>query len=213
MSKLLIFVSTGRCGTKRITEILSEKLGDKIIIKHQMPISRIANIIGNVMFIFGGNEKIKTCLFRKVIKGNSPMVIVDPLISMILPHNYILSEDVFIVNIHREDAAFATSMFKLSRSKVKSFIAHNFFPFWQPYLIPFENLFSSKIKKKYEKINEIKNDFFRKTYNSNNNFITVDMAEVFGSDFLSDLIFKCFDIKIVISKEDLQKKTDSTTIE
>jgi flavodoxin len=49
--KILIFVSTGRCGTKRIAEILKEKLPeDKFAVQHQMNISRIANILGNLMY-------------------------------------------------------------------------------------------------------------------------------------------------------------------
>ena len=45
----LIFVSTGRCGTKRIYELLSQYLMKNVSVVHQMNFSRLANVLGTIM--------------------------------------------------------------------------------------------------------------------------------------------------------------------
>ncbi|MCP4669695.1 MAG: hypothetical protein GY857_00185, partial [Desulfobacula sp.] len=68
--KKIIFVSTGRCGTKRIFEILKDKsLNFECI--HQIPLSRPANVIGNMMFVLGSWELVKQKIYNSIIKKYS----------------------------------------------------------------------------------------------------------------------------------------------
>ena len=209
--KKLIFVSAGRCGTTRITQILKEYLPLEFSIQHQMPFSRLANIIGNIFFYIGQSEKIKNKLYKLITSRYSRkklFICTDPLTSMIIPREYINSEDVFIIQITREPKTFADSFFNFSRAIFKSFIAHNFIPFWQIGVWPLENLLKSNIKEKYRKVAEIKNRYFSEKYSSNPNYLTVDMDEIFNSDFLKDIIYKLFKYDVAITDEDLKIKVN-----
>ena len=65
--KRIIFVSTGRCGTTRLAEILSETFKNKdITVTHQMPYSRIANVYGNINYHFFNIEAVKSFLFSRI---------------------------------------------------------------------------------------------------------------------------------------------------
>ena len=49
--KHLLFVSCGRCGTVRLAQILRKKLPvEKYAVVHQMKYSRLANVIGNILY-------------------------------------------------------------------------------------------------------------------------------------------------------------------
>ena len=112
--KKLIFVSAGRCGTTRITQILKEYLPVEFSIQHQMPFSRLANIIGNIFFYFGQSEKLNIYIYKFITSRYSKgkhFICTDPLTSMIIPKEYIESEDVCIVHILREPKEFAESFF------------------------------------------------------------------------------------------------------
>ena len=209
--KKLIFVSAGRCGTTRITQILKEYLPLEFSIQHQMPFSRLANIIGNIFFYIGQSEEIKNKLYKLITSRYSRkklFICTDPLTSMIIPREYINSEDVFIIQITREPKKFADSFFNFSRAKFKSFIAHNFIPFWQIGVWPLENLLKSNIKEKYRKVAEIKNRYFSEKYSSNPNYLSVDMDEIFNSNFLKDAINNFFNHDIPITEEDLKIKAN-----
>lgn len=205
------FVSTGRCGTKKIYELLSNR-SSNISAVHQLPESRLGNVLGNIMFFFYESEKIKTLFYNKILKycpsHKQTFICSDPLTAMLLPNSAIKDPDVMVVLIVREKETFATSLFKLSRKRAKSFIAHNFIPFWQPSLWPFENLLSKNILKKYRHIWKIKNCFFRKKYSKNKNFIEVSMEEVFNSDFLEKRVNNFCKENIKISKQELTKKSN-----
>jgi len=209
--KKMIFVSTGRCGTTRIAQILKEYLPDDFSVQHQMPFSRIANIVGNIFFYFGQSEKAKKKLYEFIISRYSirnHFICTDPLTSMIIPKKYINSKDVCIIHITREPKEFARSFFKLSRGKMKSFIAHNFIPFWQIGIWPIENLVNRNIQNKYRKIVEFKKIYFDDNYSSNPNYVKVDMDEIFNSDFLKDNIYNFFNYYVPITKEDLKIKAN-----
>ena len=207
--KKLIFVSAGRCGTTRITQILKEYLPVEFSIQHQMPFSRLANIIGNIFFYFGQSEKLNIYKFitLRYSKGKQ-FICTDPLTSMIIPKEYIESEDVYIVHIVREPKEFAESFFNFSRKKLKSFIAHNFLPFWQIGIWPLENILNSNIKEKYRKVAELKNRYFSDKYSLNPNYLQVDMDEIFNSSFLKDIIYNFFNHNIQITEEDLKIKAN-----
>lgn len=209
--KKLIFVSAGRCGTTRITQILKKYLPGEYSIQHQMPFSRLANIIGNIFFYFGQSEKLKKYIYKFITSRYSQgkhFICTDPLTSMIIPREYTDSEDVYIVHIFREPKEFAESFFTFSRKKLKSFIAHNFIPFWQIGIWPIENLMNRNIQKKYRKIAELKKIYFDDNYSSNPNYVKVDMDEMFNSDFLKDNIYNFFDYYVPITKEDLKIKAN-----
>jgi hypothetical protein len=209
--KKLIFVSAGRCGTTRITQILKEYLPVEFSIQHQMPFSRLANIIGNIFFYIGQSEKFKKYLYKFITSRYSQrkyFICTDSLTSMIIPKEYIESEDVYIVHILREPKEFAESFFNFSRKKLKSFIAHNFLPFWQIGIWPLENILNSNIREKYGKVAEIKNRYFSDKYSLNPNYLQVDMDEIYNSSFLKDIIYNFFNHNIQITEEDLKIKAN-----
>jgi len=213
--KKLIFVSAGRCGTTRITQILKEYLPVEFSIQHQMPFSRLANISGNIFFYFGQSEKVKNKFYKFITSRYSQgkhFICTDPLTSMIIPRKYIDSEDVYIIHIFREPKEFAESFFNFSREKLKSFIAHNFIPFWQIGIWPLENLLNSNIKKKYKKVAELKNRYFTEKYSSNPNYMKIDMYELFATGVMSSLIKKIFQYKIEIDESDLNKKANESKL-
>ncbi len=211
--KRLIFVSTGRCGTARIAQLLREKLSDKYSVVHQMRYSRLANIIGNVMLHVGESNSIKRLLYEFIVSrydGRTHFVSTDPLTAMIIPDNYIFSPEVCIVHIIRDDTSFARSFFSFSRSRLISFIAHNFVPFWQPGIWPFENLLNKNVCKKYEKVSKIKNKYLYDNYSKNKNYLKINMSELFSSNALQNIINHFFNENIKITKGDLEIKANES---
>lgn len=210
----LIFVSTGRCGTARMTEILREKLPvDRYAIVHQMRFSRVANIVGNILYYCGESDLLKRFLYSLIISKHQKgrfFISMDPLTSMIIPNKYVTSSDVCLVHIVRDDRSFAKSMFSFTRLRLKSFIAHNFIPLWLPSLWLFENLFSRNILKKYEKVSVIKNKFFYDRYHHSTNYRQVKMNDMFTKNVLQEIVNECFDENITISAEDLNIKTNES---
>lgn len=211
---MLIFVSTGRCGTTKVAHLLKQKLPeDSFDIYHQIGSSRIANIIGNVMFKFGAIEKVKEILFNwalnQMINSNN-LIFTDPLHSMVIPKSIYTSPNVCIVQIERSPSGFAESFFRFSRKKKNSFIAHNFIPFWQPRLLPFENLFSRRIITKYSLISKEKNAFFSKIYMKNPNYKYVDFKDLFEKDVLKQIVDNFFNTDISIESEELQVKINES---
>lgn len=188
----MIFVSPGRCGTTRLAEILREKLPeDEFAVTHQMPFSRLANVVGNFMYYFGQSERIKEKLYNFIVSrhiNERHFITTDPLTAMIIPRKWVESNNVCIVQITRDSEEFAESFYRFSRKKKKSFIAHNFIPFWQPSIMPMENLLSNHIKKKYEEVFYKKEFFFESIYSSNPNYLKVNMEKIFNSNFIEKLI-------------------------
>ena len=209
--KKLIFVSTGRCGTKRIAQILRKYLPNEFSVVHQMRFSRLANLIGNLLYYISVSDKVKTEVYNMIISRysrGSYFICSDPLSAMIIPKNLVDSDDVCIVHIVRDSGFFAESFFKLSRSRPGSFVAHNFIPLWQIGLLPVENILSQNILEKYKGIAEKKNNFFRKTYSCNPNFLQVDMPDIFKTNTLSKIIYNFFDYKMIIPEEELKIKSN-----
>ena len=209
--KKLIFVSTGRCGTKRITQILGKYLPDEFAVVHQMPFSRLANVIGNLLFYLGPSDKIKRLLYNLIVSSylrDKNFICSDPLTAMIIPKDYINSVDVCLVHIERNPKDFANSFFKLSRKKISSFIAHNFIPLWQIGLWPLENILNPRIKRKYLKIAKLKNKFFTETFSSNPNYKKIEMDQVFSSNFLNKIIHEHFHYKAAIPDHELKIKAN-----
>jgi hypothetical protein len=209
--KKLIFISTGRCGTKRIAQILNKYLPEEFTVVHQMPFSRLANLVGNMFFYLGTSEKIKHLLYNFITskyRRGKHFICSDPLTAMIIPKAYVDLEDVCIVHIVRNAEAFADSFFNLSRQRFNSFIAHNLIPFWQIGIWPLENWLNPEIKKKYRKIAELKNNYFTEAYSSNPNFKKVEMETIFSSNFLNNLIHDFFHYAVDIPAQALKIKAN-----
>jgi hypothetical protein len=214
MKKYLLFVSCGRCGTTRLAEILKEKLpADRYAVVHQMHYSRLANIIGNLMYYFKGSERIKNFLYLRVIakyQQNKNFISTDPLTAMIIPKSISASSNCYIIYIQREHDGFAKSMFSFSRKRIKSFIAHNFVPFWQLGIYPFENVLHKNIIHKYRRVSEIKEKFFLKQYEAQPNYYKLTMSELFSTNKLKQIISETVGENIQISSEELKKKSNES---
>lgn len=211
--KKIIFVSTGRCGTRRIYELLTNILPNDIVVVHQMKYSRLANLLGTISMISDG--KLNFSLFYEklinpYIENKSAFISTDPLSAMIIPHQMVVSKETCIIHLERDSISFAQSMFNLSRSRPASFIAHNFVPFWQPGLYPLENLLNKNIKKKYARINAEKNSYLLKKYSHNQNYKKVAYDTVFKTDFLIHLLRSFLDENLSISNSDLQIRSNES---
>jgi len=213
-TKIMIFVSTGRCGTVRLSQILQKNLNKNFTVLHQIGISRSANVIGNILYLLKLNsENIKKRIYKKVQSQNKSKFLIntDPLTSMLIPKEFIHSENVCIVHVFRDKSDFAKSFFKFSRLKRKSFIAHNFIPFWQINILPLQNwILGKKVIKRYEKTADIKNAWFVKQYQSNKYFESVNMKTIYNSDFITKKIHSFFEIDLKLSEEDLKIKTNTS---
>jgi len=209
--KKLLFVSTGRCGTKRIAQILRKYLPGEFVVVHQMPFSRLANFVGNLLFYIGSPERIKQPLYdlmtSRYCRGRH-FICSDPLTAMLIPRDAVCSADVCIVHIQRDPEVFAESFFRLSRRRFTSFVAHNFIPLWQIGLWPFENFLNPGIKNKYIKIAKIKHNYFTRAYASNPNYKKVKMETIFSSNYLNDLIYDFFHYAADIPPQELKIKAN-----
>lgn len=210
----MFFVSTGRCGTKRVAEILHQVLPSEFSVMHQTKYARLANIFGNMRYYFPLFDHLTEPLYYYIIKKNSRdgnhIISTDPLTSMTIPEALIKSPHTAIVHIIRDEDAFARSIYRFTRTKKKSFIAHNMIPFWQPSLWPLENLVSKSILEKYRKIHRQKNVYLSKRYAGNPNYQKITMEQLFSSGFLSQLVSGFFKLDIAISLSDLKIKANAT---
>ena len=213
--KALIFVSPGRCGTTRLAEILRDTLPqEEFAVTHQMLFSRLANIVGNLMFHFGQSEKIKEKLYSFIVSqyvNDKHFITTDPLTAMIIPKKWVESQNVCIIQITRNPDEFAESFYRFSRKKVKSFLAHNFIPFWQPSVLPLENIFHFSIQKKYKFVNQKKKGYFDSFYSVNQNYLTIDITELFHSEFLKNLIQNFFNFSVDIDSKLMICKSNTST--
>lgn len=212
--KRLFFVSTGRCGTKRIAEILDEHLPDeKFSVVHQMDVSRLSNVLGNIMYYTGSWEWLKKKLYNHIINkyaNGKHFICSDPLISMIIPAAIVNDPDTYIVHIIREQQAFSQSFFRFTRKRFLSFFAHNFVPFWQLGVWPLENLLNPYIKRKYQKVWKKKNEWLQTWYQINPNYQKITLEQAFSEDTLSSIIENSLNYQIKIPDNQLIIKTNQT---
>ena len=212
--KYLLFVSSGRCGTVRLTQILREKLPEeKYAVVHQMKYSRLANVIGNILYALDGLEHVKERLYPAMIasyhKGRH-FIGTDPLTAMIIPPSIAANQATTVVHLQRDHDAFARSMVALTRKRWQSRIAHNLVPFWQPGLLPLENQLRPGIHDRYRNVSVAKNHYFAQRYGHLRNYYHIDMKELFGSDRLSQLIDAAFGERIEITRADLDRKANES---
>ncbi len=211
--KIVIFVSTGRCGTKRLYEILSEHLPDDYAVVHQTFLSRLSNILGNIMFYTGSWEWLREKLYLAIIKKyayKKHFVITDPLTSMVIPKSIVNRNNTYIVHIERNADDFAESFFNFSRKRVFSFIAHNFIPFWQLSVWPLENILNSDIKEKYIKISSLKNIYFKKMFYMQKKYNLIYFENLFLEETFVFFYEKIFNFEMNINKKELLLKSNET---
>ena len=212
--KQLLFVSCGRCGTVRLAQLLREKLPTaKYTVVHQMKYSRVANVLGNIAYYVEGVDWLKEKLYRSIISRygkDKHFVSTDPLTAMIIPESMLNHRDTFIVHVQRDHDEFACSMVRLSRKRLKSWIAHNLIPFWQPGIFPLENQLRSNIYSKYRQVSVVKNHYFSDCYGELDNYCHVDMQDLFSAGRLEVLLKETIGESISISKEELSKKSNES---
>jgi len=210
--KIIIIVSTGRCGTTRITEILSKYLPSSYAAIHQGEISRLCNVLGTFMMKHGQVEWLKKLLFKSLLpKDLDGFVITDPLISLVIPKEYVLSRKVAILHLTRDGKDFGKSFYRFTRTKKKSFIAHNFIPFWQPEVFLFENMIKGeKMMSKYEQVAQKKNNYFQKIYAQNPFYKKLDMNVAFTTNELENFTNTFLKTSITIPLNEFTQKSNQS---
>lgn len=212
--KHLLFVSSGRCGTVRLTQILKEKLPEnEYAVVHQMKYSRPANVIGNILFCIDGLEQVKEILYPAIVanyRQGRHFICTDPLTAMIIPKSIVNKKDTYIVHIERDHDEFARSMVALTCKRWQSWIAHNLIPFWQPGILPFENQLRGRIHGRYKRVSVIKNQFFAKRYAHLHNYYHFDMKELFASGHLTQLIQSTLGETIEVTHADLVRRANES---
>ena len=209
--KRIIFVSTGRCGTKRIYELLNQYLSTEAVIVHQMIFSRLVNILGTIMVSTNGRfdfSNLYEPITRYYSKNKSTFISTDPLSAMIIPTHIAASQDTCIVHLVRSEQEFAKSMYSLSRKRIPSFIAHNFVPFWQPNIFPCENIFNKNIKIKYASACRVKNRYFEERYSVNPFYIKMEYKDIFKSPRLERIIEDFLGKTISIPESELARRSN-----
>ncbi len=107
----------------------------------------------------------------------------DPLISCGLTPRITEQYGIYLIHVVRHPLAFAQSFVNLQFSRFKSFMAHNFVPFWQPTVRPFEHVvhFYNRdyLIDKYMGVWLLKNKFFNKTYGEDVKYIPICFERLF----------------------------------
>ena len=212
--KHLLFVSGGRCGTVRLAQILGKHLTrENYAVVHQMKYSRLANVVGNILFKAHGFERLKEMLYLAIIaryRGSKHFVSTDPLTAMIIPQSILKRYDTYVVHVLRDHDDFARSMVAFSKKRLKSWLAHNLIPFWQPGIIPLENQLRRCIHLQYRRVSIEKDRFFSDRYGRQNNYCRVSMNELFSGNNLAVIIKETIGESILIPKEELLKKANES---
>ena len=210
--KGLIVISTGRCGTKRLSQILDRALGDRgIAVTHQRFLSRLCNVLGHCMMQSIDSQILKRFLFRLQLKSSEHgFVFTDPLTSTCIPRSVLKDKNIHILHLRRSDEGFASSMFRLTRKRTASWLAHNFIPCWQPGLRPLENALNRMVQYKYELINSTKNDYFEREFSGSENYHKMSRQEIFEEGALDKIIAGVFGIEIHIPQAELRIKSNQS---
>jgi len=130
----LIILSTGRTGTKYLSNILSVQF--HIDIQHQGQYSRIINILGNLGLCFAFEALSKAVIsYIMNITDRMNKSTADPLLSV--PHTLIKSSNLEIsklkiLHILRDPRDFVTSFMNWRRQKLRRMFLHHCVPLWQP---------------------------------------------------------------------------------
>lgn len=186
MGKIVFFLTTGRAGTKKIANYLKEFCPPQVTVDHQTPEARFINVLANMHYHgFPANKiinrKIQDILVKQ--KDTEYYINCDPLLSFGLSCVDFTGFNVSFIHIERKAEDFARSMINWQFTKTKSFIAHNFIPFWQPDIWPFEHLLhlfnKTYLKHKYCKVWETKNGAFEMEFQDKYPYLKIRFEELF----------------------------------
>lgn len=129
----LIVLSTGRTGTKFLSQVFSAL--DRGDISHQGRYSRIINIVGNLGLCGGfgaSSRKFLLYILNKTDRMNSTA---DPLLSVpntLLQDHHKEINGLKILHIIRDPRDFVTSFMNWRSQKLHRMFLHHCVPFWQP---------------------------------------------------------------------------------
>jgi len=186
MGKVAFFLTTGRTGTKKLAAYFGEFSPPQVAVDHQTRDARIINILAN-MHYHGFpvnksiNSKIHTILMNH--QDNEYYINCDPLLSFALSCVDFTGFDVRFIHIERKVDDFARSMINWQFTKMKSYVAHNFVPFWQPDIWPFEHMVhlynKVRLRNKYREVWGIKNRCFEIEFREKHPYLKIKFEELF----------------------------------
>ena len=133
MKKEIIVLSTGRTGTKFLSQLLSDQINDQSL--HQGRYSRTLNILGNVGLCLGFEESVKWVLCRILKRTDRMGSTVDPLLSVPLTLIFSSQQKLKqhkILHIVRDPRDFTFSFMNWRRQKMRRMFLHHCVPLWQP---------------------------------------------------------------------------------
>ena len=186
MEKIVFILSTGRTGTKKLANYFNKFCSINVRADHQTPETRIINILSNMNYYGFSVKKMINRKVHQILRKNNDKkfyINCDPLLSFGLSCVDFKGLDVCFIHIERNPDDFSRSMVNWQFSKTKSLLAHNFVPFWQPNLWPFEHilhLFNKEyLKKKYREIWQIKNEFFEREFKNKYPYLKVKFEDLY----------------------------------
>jgi len=195
MGKVIFFLSTGRTGTAKLAHYLDEYCADSVKVDHQTSSSRTVNFLSNMHYYGFPVKRLINKKVHKILLQNSDKdyyINCDPLLSFGLSCVDFTGFDVCFIHIERNSVGFSRSMVNWQFTRLKSFLAHSFAPFWQPDLWPFEHivhLFNKKyLRNKYNRIWRIKNEFFESEFKHKFPYLKITFEELFNPQ-KGDVIF------------------------
>lgn len=129
---MTIFLSTGRTGTKYLTELLGQ-LPQKCEVEHQRRGSRRVNIQGNLISHYPSLMRVPG--FKANIEIISNKLILDPLQSMVYYEHFRqngIDPGIKIIHVVRDPRDFVSSFMNWKLISFKRTMLHHVVPLWQP---------------------------------------------------------------------------------
>ena len=212
--KQLIFVSCGRCGTVRLAQLLRQKLPERdYAVVHQMAFSRLANVVGNLLYRTNRFDRIKEMLYLLITakhRSGRDFVCLDPLTAMIIPKRFRGSRTptLFIYNV--TTMILPGQWCEIVQKTLEKLDAHNLIHFGSPGLLPLENHMRLNPYRQYRQVSIVKNRFFYDQYGKLRNYHHIDMKDVFATDRLSELIRITIGESVSFTDTELSKKANES---
>ena len=192
-SEKVLILSTGRTGTLFFARHLENKLASHQCF-HESSYSRTFNILSNIVAAGLLPTTILRSTWKKLNKHKEFQKVLDSnnmlyLLPRILPDEF---ADYKIIHIHRSPFDYAKSHYNWSGGRLKSYIANNLTPFWQPNAfllgeIDFKTWSGFSKLDKFLWVWKYKNQMIHE-YKSSNQTLTVDFDKLFNNDKANQLI-------------------------
>ena len=179
-------LSTGRCGTSYLYKFFNKNFPE-LKLTHQLPGSRLINIIGNLPLPLKTRANIIKFLFHLFNKNYLLNSTLDPLRSLsiftIIKNDH--RRKAKIIHLVRDPRDFVTSFMNWKSQSLSKSILHYLIPFWQPFpkgegFNYFRWIFMSKFKK-FCWVWYYKNTLF-KQLQSNQDYKLVKMEDIIKND-------------------------------